>query len=136
MTATTLREQTLGKRTYVSHARSQMPLLANSIRRRAVRPAREGAAPGNAMLVTFGDRVREKRLEFGWTQAKLAFMVESTPKIVQRIEAALGDPSLVMAWRIAGVVGVPLGDLIDAERCQNCYDKPPPGFTCKSCGKS
>ena len=88
-----------------------------------------------SILVTFGCRVHEKRLELGWTQAKLAYMVQCTPTIVQRIEAALGDPPLSVACRIAGVIGVPLADLIDAERCQNCSDRPPPGFTCNACGR-
>ncbi len=60
------------------------------------------------------NRIRALRFEAGeMTQAELADMLGVTRQTVIAIEQGRYSPSLEMAFRIAGVFGVPLEDVFD-----------------------
>ena len=53
-------------------------------------------------------RMRELREELGLTQAALADAVGVTRQTILFMEKGKYNPSLRLAWRIAGVFGVPI----------------------------
>ncbi|HEX9621974.1 MAG TPA: helix-turn-helix transcriptional regulator [Polyangiaceae bacterium] len=65
------------------------------------------------LLVQFGRRLRELRLECGLSQAGLAERVEMTPEYVSRIERGLVGPSMEALSRLALALGVEPKALFD-----------------------
>ncbi len=51
-----------------------------------------------------GDRIKEARLQKGWTQAQLGAMVSSDGKYVSRIERGKSQPSLSMVVALANAL--------------------------------
>lgn len=56
-------------------------------------------------------RVRELRAERDWTQAQLAERLEVSRQTVISIENGRYEPSLSLAFRIAGVFGLRIEDI-------------------------
>jgi putative transcriptional regulator len=52
------------------------------------------------------NRVRELRLDRGWSQAELAVKLEVSRQSVNAIETGRYDPSLPLAFRVARLFGV------------------------------
>lgn len=65
------------------------------------------------LLVQFGRRLRELRLECGLSQADLAERVDVTPEYVSRIERGLVGPSMDAVSRLALALGVEPKALFD-----------------------
>jgi putative transcriptional regulator len=59
------------------------------------------------------NRVRELRLQRGWTQADLAEHLEVSRQTVNAIEVGKYDPSLPLAFKLARVFGKHIHDLFD-----------------------
>lgn len=59
------------------------------------------AAPRHDIVVRFGKRLRELRLERGLSQATLAERAEVTPEYVSRIERGQVGPSMDVIGRLA-----------------------------------
>ncbi len=65
------------------------------------------------ILVSFGKRLRELRLERGLSQAMLAERADITTEHVSRIERALVGPSLEVMDRLAEALGVEIKALFE-----------------------
>lgn len=63
----------------------------------------------------FGSRVRAARLARGWSQAKLAEMVQISPNHVGVIERGETVPSLETVHAYSRALGTSMGELLDAE---------------------
>jgi putative transcriptional regulator len=59
------------------------------------------------------NRIRELRLERGWSQAKLGEMLDVSRQSVNAIENERYDPSLPLAFAIARVFDLPIEDIFD-----------------------
>ncbi|MCW5725757.1 MAG: helix-turn-helix transcriptional regulator [Maricaulaceae bacterium] len=59
------------------------------------------------------NRLRDLRAERGWSQAELATRLEVSRQTVISIENGKYDPSLPLAFRIAGVFGQPIEAIFD-----------------------
>ena len=57
------------------------------------------------------NRVREMRVERGWTQARLADELKVSRQTINSIEAGRYDPSLPLAFALAGVFKVSIEDV-------------------------
>ncbi|GMV42250.1 MAG: hypothetical protein AMXMBFR64_39660 [Myxococcales bacterium] len=68
------------------------------------------------LLRAIGQRVGRARSERGWTQERLAEATEMDPVTVSRWESGQRALSLSTLARIADVLGVGLGDLLDVGR--------------------
>lgn len=68
------------------------------------------------LLQAIGRRVARVRKEHGWTQEALAEAVGIEPVSLSRLETGDRALSLSTLARIADVVGVGLGDLLDTHR--------------------
>jgi putative transcriptional regulator len=62
------------------------------------------------------NRVREQRMEHQWTQADLADRLGVSRQTVNAIETGKYDPSLPLAFKLAGVFGCRIEDLFSPER--------------------
>ncbi len=60
-------------------------------------------------------RIRELRGEKGLTQEQLADLVEVTRQTILFLEKGKYNPSLRLAWNIAGVFGRPIEDVFSFE---------------------
>lgn len=54
----------------------------------------------------WGERVREERIDRGWSAAELARRIEVHEATVSRIETGVTCPNDTLKWRIAGVFGI------------------------------
>lgn len=54
------------------------------------------------------NRLRDLRAERGWSQAALAEQLDVSRQTVNAIETQRYDPSLPLAFRIAGIFGQPI----------------------------
>ncbi|MEP7009207.1 MAG: helix-turn-helix transcriptional regulator [Acidobacteriota bacterium] len=61
------------------------------------------------------NRLKVLRAERDWTQADLAQRLEVSRQTVNAIEIGKYDPSLPLAFRIAGLFKMPIEDLFDPE---------------------
>lgn len=68
--------------------------------------------------MTFGEAIKEKREQFGLTQQELAEKLFVSRQTVCRWENGTRYPDLVMAKKIAMVLGISLDDLIPGEAVQ------------------
>jgi putative transcriptional regulator len=59
------------------------------------------------------NRIRELRVEQGWSQAALADQLEVSRQTVNAIETGRYDPSLPLAFRIAGVFQMSIESIFD-----------------------
>ena len=67
---------------------------------------------GPDLLKQVGQRVRELRTLAGLTQADLAERASLSPEFVSRVERGLKSPSLPTLDRVAGAMGVSVGELL------------------------
>jgi ribosome-binding protein aMBF1 (putative translation factor) len=77
--------------------------------------AQKAAAAEEVRKLTqsFGELVRSLRLERLMTQAELATHAELDPNYIGMIERAERRVSLYNAWRIAGGLGMTLGEMLE-----------------------
>ncbi len=61
------------------------------------------------------NKVREYRVDKNWTQAALAEVLDVSRQTVIAIERGKYDPSLRLAFRIAGIFARPLDDIFVPE---------------------
>jgi transcriptional regulator with XRE-family HTH domain len=89
------------------------------------------------VLAIFGSRVAHHRKALGWSLRDLGREAGGlSPNTTWRVEHGIGNGvSLSVAARIAAALRVPLGELALPPACRQCWDCPPPGFTCNKCGK-
>jgi putative transcriptional regulator len=59
------------------------------------------------------NRIRVLRAEKGWSQAQLADLVRVSRNSINAIENGRFDPSLPLAFRIAGAFGLGVEDVFD-----------------------
>lgn len=81
------------------------------------REGRASTPPDNhdeyrAFNVMVGEAIRRSRQEHGWTQAFLAEQAGLSPNYIARLERGELGPSLFVANRICGALGVELGVLV------------------------
>ena len=62
----------------------------------------------------FGENVRRKRLERGWTQAELGRRCDRSSDTISRWERGAKTPDLDGALVVAEALGCPLGELVGA----------------------
>ena len=67
---------------------------------------------GPDLLKQVGQRVRDLRTQAGLTQADLAERANLSPEFVSRVERGLKSPSLLTLERVAGSMGVSVGELL------------------------
>lgn len=60
-----------------------------------------------------GKRVRALRREMGISQEELAFRAEIDRTYISQIERGIGNPSLLVLFKIGGVLGVTVLDLFE-----------------------
>ena len=60
-----------------------------------------------------GKRVRALRKEMGISQEELAFRAEIDRTYISQIERGIGNPSLLVLFKIGGVLGVTVPDLFE-----------------------
>ncbi len=61
------------------------------------------------------NKLRDLRAERGWSQAYLAEQLEVSRQSVNAIETGKYDPSLPLAFRIAGLFGLPIETIFSAD---------------------
>ena len=61
------------------------------------------------------NRIRVLRAEKGWTQADLAKLLDVSRNSVNAIENGKYDPSLPLAFRIAGVFGLRIEEIFQKD---------------------
>ena len=66
----------------------------------------------SARQIEFGDRVRQHRHRFGWSQEKLAHLASINRTYIASLEAGRRNPSLDLMSRLASALEVDLGDLV------------------------
>jgi len=62
------------------------------------------------------NRLKVLRAEQNWTQADLACQLEVTRQTVNAIEKGKYDPSLPLAFKIAGVFQIPIEQIFSPEK--------------------
>ncbi len=67
-----------------------------------------------AFNTVVGDGIRRARQEHGWTQAFLADQAGLSPNYIARLERGELGPSLFVANRICGALGISLDELVGA----------------------
>lgn len=60
-----------------------------------------------------GRRVREERVQRGWTQEQLAERADSTLSFIGQLERGIKKPSLATIKKIANACGIKAGSLLD-----------------------
>lgn len=65
-------------------------------------------------------KVKEYRLNHGWSQEKLAEEVELSVGYISAIENGKKRPSLKRLEKIAAVLGVPVGALVNEQETPSC----------------
>lgn len=61
------------------------------------------------------NKIREYRARYGMKQEELAARVGVRRETIGNLEKGRYNPSLVLAWRIAGVFGVPIEEVFTVE---------------------
>lgn len=61
------------------------------------------------------NKIREYRARYGMKQEELADRVGVRRETIGNLEKGRYNPSLVLAWRIAGVFGVPIEEIFTVE---------------------
>lgn len=61
------------------------------------------------------NRLKDLRIERGWTQAELADRLSVSRQTINAIEKEKFDPSLPVAFRIANLFGMPIETIFDDE---------------------
>ncbi len=69
----------------------------------------------DALVLRFGSRLRELRLERGMTQAFLAAVAEVTETYVSRLESGRAAPGIDLVGRLAKGLGTTVSDLLPAD---------------------
>jgi transcriptional regulator with XRE-family HTH domain len=64
------------------------------------------------IVALFGQRLRERRLERGMSQAELAHQAEVTTNYVSRLEGGGAAPGIDLVARLATSLGVTVADLV------------------------
>ena len=77
------------------------------------------------LLNLIGGRIRRARTDRGLSQQELAQLAAIEPETMSRVETGTTAMSLANLARIAGALGVRLGDLVDAERELPAPELPP-----------
>lgn len=90
---------------------------------------------------TFAMRIRQHRLERGWSQAELASRMSKLSgawdqATIARIEKGARRIQLNDAFLMAAMFGKQVEDLLDEMQCEACQDFPPAGYACQTCGTS
>jgi transcriptional regulator with XRE-family HTH domain len=62
--------------------------------------------------VEFGDRVRARRQELGWSQEQLALKANINRTYIASLEGGHRNPSLDLIARLASAMKVDVGDLV------------------------
>lgn len=65
----------------------------------------------NDLHRSWGKRVRDRRAALGFSQDRLAELIEATQASVSRIERGDQRPSDDLKWRLAGALGCTIDDL-------------------------
>lgn len=60
-----------------------------------------------------GRRVREERVQRGWTQEQLAERIEAHLSFIGQLERGIKKPSLMTIKKIANAFGMRAGDILD-----------------------
>lgn len=66
-----------------------------------------------SLCTLLGKRVRALREEMGISQEELAFRAEIDRTYISQIERGIGNPSLLVLFKISGVLGVTVPDLFE-----------------------
>ena len=61
------------------------------------------------------NKIREYRARYGMKQEELARRVGVRRETIGNLEKGRYNPSLVLAWNIAGVLGVPIEEIFTVE---------------------
>lgn len=61
------------------------------------------------------NRLKDLRIERGWTQAELADRLSVSRQTINAIEKEKFDPSLPVAFRIANLFAMPIETIFDEE---------------------
>ena len=65
------------------------------------------------IVVKFGKNVRTARNDLGISQEELAFQAQSNRTYISDVERGKRNPSIEVVERIAGALGVTMGQLLD-----------------------
>jgi ribosome-binding protein aMBF1 (putative translation factor) len=97
-------------------SRSTMPMRGTSEIRVGASATNVGTSATRAETLpeAFSRRVRDKRVELGWTQRELADKAGCSLGTVKQVEAAHRDFPLVVGAAIADALGVPMAYLTAA----------------------
>lgn len=68
--------------------------------------------PSSLLPGLLGNNIRERRNQLGWTQATLAELVRVDVETISRIERGAIIPSVLKLEQVAGVLGLPLAELL------------------------
>jgi transcriptional regulator with XRE-family HTH domain len=63
----------------------------------------------------FGQRLAASRRSRGWSQTKLAEKLQTTQKVIDYYERRAANPSLAFIQRAAGVLEIPVAELVGGE---------------------
>src|SRR6187431_1653801 len=74
--------------------------------------AKKKAIKHDAIVVRFAQKLRERRLERGMSQAELARQAQVTTNYVSRLEGGRAAPGIDLAARLATALGVTISDLL------------------------
>ncbi len=86
---------------------------------------RELTASDKRLAVEFGERIRQRRVELGYTQDKVAMLVGANRRAIGELENGKGKSYLGLALSVANVLGFPL--LSDAPKVQKSERRLPSG---------
>jgi transcriptional regulator with XRE-family HTH domain len=62
--------------------------------------------------IEFGDRVRARRQELGWSQEQLALKADINRTYIASLESGRRNPSLDLVARLAAAMKIDAGDLV------------------------
>jgi transcriptional regulator with XRE-family HTH domain len=68
--------------------------------------------PASPLPGLLGRNIKERRNQLGWTQATLAELVKVDVETISRIERGAILPSILKLEQVAGVLGLPLAELL------------------------
>ena len=63
--------------------------------------------------IQLGRRIKQRRVEAGYTQRELALMIETSQSYLWKLEAGRINASIEALCRIADALGTSVGDLIE-----------------------